>query len=253
MKNQKTLTICDREMKYGTRTRRQDCLRYMAAWLLSLVLVLLAPGAQAQVVEPHNFNYGGVAIPDGNATGISFTETISSPNTFITDIKVTLNITGDYNGDLYFELRKGSAFSVLLNRPGVTGSDSFGYSDDGYNITLNDAAASDVHFATSGGPQVTGEWQPDGRDGNPASAPRTAFLASFQGLDPNGQWTLFAADLQNSGTSQIQSWGMELTVIPEPHTVAMVAGAALLAFGMYRRATRKVNPSSPTISSKLQT
>ena len=196
-----------------------------------------------QPLRAQNFNFNGGPIPDGNAVGVSFTEPLSGLDTYISDIKVTLNITGDYNGDLYLELRKGSAFSVLLNRPGVTAGNSSGFPDAGYNITLSDAAASDVHFATSGGPQVTGEYQPDARDGNPVLAGRTAFLDSFVGLNPNGDWTLVAADLQNEGTSQIQSWGLQLTVIPEPHTIALPVGAALLAFALYRRrSARNTNP-----------
>jgi subtilisin-like proprotein convertase family protein len=197
---------------------------------LALLATLLAPPSHAQI-----FTFGGGAIPDGNATGISFTETITSAETSISTIKVTLNITGDFNGDLYLELRHGSAFSVLLNRPGVTAGNSFGFSDNGYNITLDDDAAGDVHFATSGSGQVTGEWQPDARDGDPASAPRTSFLDAFENLDPNGQWTLFAADLQNTGTSQIQSWGMELTAIPEPHHYAFAAGLGLIGLATWHR------------------
>ena len=57
--------------------------------------------------------------------------------------------TGDgaFNGDYYAELVNGAGgFAVLLNRAGVSSANSFGYGDNGFNVTLNDTAAQDIHF-----------------------------------------------------------------------------------------------------------
>jgi hypothetical protein len=69
-------------------------------------------------------------------------------------------------------------------------------------------AAGDIHqyrFTLSGsettplGGPLTGIWTPDGRVVDPDlvlnTDPRTALLGSFNGLDPNGEWTLLIADL----------------------------------------------------------
>jgi subtilisin-like proprotein convertase family protein len=218
---------------------------------------LLAVSLDAQV---YTFDYSSspVAIPDGNGIPTQIPVTISSAGTSISSIKVTLNITGDFNGDLYFDLRHGAGTSVLLNRTGVTSGNPFGYDDHGFNITLSDGAANDVHnyqlfspsFNSNG--QLTGEWQPDGRAGDPATASRTASLSTFQGVDPNGQWTLFVADLQNAGTSQLQSWGMELTVVPEPQSIAFVAGLTLLGFGLWRR-VKSSGVGTPALSTRAIT
>jgi hypothetical protein len=40
--------------------------------------------------------------------------------------------------------------------------------------------------------------------------PRTAFLSSFKGLDPNGEWTLFVADLSAGNISTLVSWGLNI-------------------------------------------
>lgn len=51
---------------------------------------------------------------------------------------------------------------------------------------------------------MTGTWQPDGRTNSPGSVldsqPPDAFLSSFNGLDPNGDWTLFVADVSGGDT-----------------------------------------------------
>ncbi|MDB6037206.1 MAG: peptidase and in kexin sedolisin [Verrucomicrobiales bacterium] len=198
------------------------------------------PALQAQVTENYSFS-PNLAIPDGNATGVKDVQTISSSIASIADITVSLNITGDFNGDLAVYLRHDSGFTVLLNRVGVTGVNSFGYDDHGFDVTFRNDAAHDIHSyrdfsTTTAGAQVVGLWQPDARDGSPVTGSRTATLISFQGINPNGDWTLFAADLQNGGsTSQVASWGMQITAVPEPQSIALVAGAGLLGFALWRR------------------
>jgi hypothetical protein len=124
--------------------------------------------------------------------------------------------------------------------------------DSGFDITFEDGAANgDIHeyrnVASPGtGLQLTGTWQPDGRDVDPmtvmASDNRAAFLSSFNGLDPNGVWTLTAVDRSGHGLSQIQSWGIEYTAVPEPRDAAIVGAAIVLGFALLRRRFRKSDP-----------
>lgn len=90
-----------------------------------------------------------------------------------------------------------------------------------------------VPFTLNASGQLTGSWQPDGRVIDPSSpaaafdtAPRSDMLDVFNGLDPNGQWTLFVADLAPGGVSTLVSWGLDITVVPEP------ASTTLLALGL---------------------
>jgi hypothetical protein len=59
-------------------------------------------------------------------------------------------------------------------------------------------------------------WQPDG----------SSFASSFGGMDPNGAWTLFIADLSTVGVGRLEDWSLTLTAVPEPST--FIAGAVLL-------------------------
>ena len=188
------------------------------------------------------------AIPDGNVNGLQSTLTFNDAYfDNVLDVNVRLNISGGYNGDLYAYLSHGNGFSVLLNRTGRTGANSFGYGDAGFNITLDDAAATDIHaYGGNGGAQLTGTWQPDARNINPAivlnTDPRTAFLNTFNGLDANGGWTLFIADVSGGDVSTLVSWELDITAVPEPTTVALGLFGGVLTLGgavrLWRRRAR---------------
>ena len=183
------------------------------------------------MVETYSFTSLNKTVPDGLASGVSDVQTISSAIDSIGSMTIDLHVVGGFNGDLYCYLRHGSGLSVLLNRPGRTATDSFGYGDSGFNVTFSDGAANgDIHsyqavvVPMSG--ILTGTWQPDGRNINPDivtdASSRTAFLNSFSGSSASGEWTLFIADLQDGGgTSVLSSWGMQITPVPEPVSVAL--------------------------------
>ncbi len=203
-------------------------------------------------------------IPDNSFVGVSHEPTVSTGGSgLLQSVKVSLTISSRgpepmFNGDLYVTLRHGSGYSVLLNRVGRRADSSVGYADNGFQVTLADGAASDIHTyrVTLGGSDfvpisnadpatpLTGSWQPDGRTSDPESvlstSPRSASLGSFAGLDPNGEWTLFLADLSPGGLAQLESWSLELTVVPEPSAVATMAASALLALALLRRHSARV-------------
>jgi hypothetical protein len=100
-------------------------------------LILLATSAHAAVVQ-YDFPDINAMISDANPGGWSDTRTISgwSAGYTITDVKLTLNLSGGYNGDLYAYLAHDSGFAVLLNRVGRTGSDPYGYGNTGMWLAL---------------------------------------------------------------------------------------------------------------------
>ena len=163
-------------------------------------------------------------IPDGSPVGLANSVIISTPIERITEMTVTLNVTSGFNGDLLAYLVHDSGHAVLLNRPGKTLANPFGYGDAGFNVTFDDTATNgDIHnyrLTLSDNPNtplpgaLTNAWVPDGRDTDPAlvldTAPRPATLSAFTGLNPNGRWTLFVADVDALYASTLVSWGLQI-------------------------------------------
>ncbi len=170
-------------------------------------------------VEAALYSYSGsaYAIADGNPNGAFSSISVSGAAATITHVNVNLNLSGGYNGDLYGYLTYNGTLVTLLNRTGTGGGDSFGYGDSGFNITLNDSAANgSIHnyqnISNPNGGVLTGTWAPDG-----------GTLASFNGGNPNGTWTLFFADLSGGGgQSIVNGWSLDITAVPEPATQALM-------------------------------
>ncbi len=202
-----------------------------------LAAMSLAAGLQAQTVTNVFQQTANTLIPDANPNGYSSTNIVSGLFGGIQSVEVSLDITGGYNGDLFAYLSFGDGYAVLLNRAGKSSSDDFGYGDPGFNVTFSDFAATDIHlYGGNGGNQLTGTWQPDGRETDPflvvSSDPRTAMLSSFNNLDPNGAWTLFVEDAATEEQSTLVSWSLEIVTVPEPSTLALagLGGLSLLLF-----------------------
>lgn len=232
--------------------------------LLLAGLVALPCSARCQTLLTQTYSVNS-AIPDGDPSGFSDTRAIATSQTAITDVNVTLDISGlgtygGVNGDLYVYLTHGSGFTVLLNRPGRRSGSSMGYDDSGLgSVVFDDSAANgDIHsyrFTLSGNHdtaitpapgQLTGSWRPDGRNIDPGSVADTdargALLNSFNGLNPNGNWTLFVADMQTGGQVQLNSWGVSISAVPEPATTALFTGVGLFSFLILRQRHVRARP-----------
>lgn len=174
-------------------------------------------------------------ITDGSVVGIrsSLTEnTAPLFNSVIQSVSVNLNISGGYNGDLtgYLILQDAdghNATVLLLNRVGTTSGDPFGSEGAGFTVTLSDSGTvnGDIHNAT-GSP--TGTWLPD------QSAGAASLDSTFGGLNGNGTWTLFLTDASLGNQSTLQSWSLDVAVVPEPVTWALLVflGIAVLVKGI---------------------
>jgi subtilisin-like proprotein convertase family protein len=219
--------------------------------LVALAVVLPFCAAQAQFVTNVTYTSVNTPIPDGNPVGLTSSTNISGLYSLstVSSVTVNLDITGGFNGDLYAYLAgPGGGFAVLLNRTGITSGNSFGYSDTGFNITLSDSAANNIHLYQNDSPsyngsgQLTQIWAPDGRNIDPQSSPSafdsaspTADLSSFNGANPNGTWTLFVADLSSGGQGTLVSWGLTVVTVPEPQTWVLIAGGLGLLLAVNRR------------------
>jgi len=200
----------------------------------AVVLGIGACIAVAQTTVTNTFANLNKVIPDGQPTGVSDTEnlTFSGPGfAAISDLQVTLTIANGFNGDFYAYLVHDSGFVVLLNRVGRTADNSLGYSDAGMNVTFT-ASGNDIHNYQAfspifNGDQLTGAWAPDGRYVDPQFVTDTdvptSFLGSFNGTNPNGEWTLFLADLDFGDQGTLVNWGVIVTAVPEPSTWTLLA------------------------------
>jgi subtilisin-like proprotein convertase family protein len=199
---------------------------------LSILLILPITGTLHAATTIGEFHpvFVGTEVPDNSAIGLADTRMITSTITSITSVEVAILLTGGWAGDMYAYLSHGSGFSVLLNRPGRTLAELSGSGVSEINVTFSDSALIDLHTAIPGSGAVAGYFEPDARETDPAqaldSSPRTAFFSSFSGLDANGGWTLYVADVAAGDTMALQSWTLTITGIPEPGCgMLMLAGA----------------------------
>ena len=231
-------------------------------WHALLATVLLTGvTASAAIYSPYNSGTLNTAIPDGNPSGIQSAITVSGFGGVVSDVNVFLNVSGGLNGDLYAYLSFGGNSVVLLNRIGKTsgnpwGSSTAGFGDGSqtynnggtwYSFKLDDAASTDIH-GYSGGSPIIGSYQPDRRTADPQlvvdTDARGSSLASYNNLNPNGDWTIFFADMAGgAGTSTLVGWGLEIEAVPEPVNVALgvFAGIAVLV-PLCRHGLRKCLP-----------
>jgi subtilisin-like proprotein convertase family protein len=188
----------------------------------------------------------GQVIPDNNPSGVAYALSFGATGLQISDISVRFNISGGWNGDLYAYLSHGSSYAVLLSRVGATASGDDGYSTAGIDIVLQPLTThfglADIHNVES--PTTGGSYQADGRVlYTDSSRPQT--LDNFLNADPNGDWTLFFADRAAVSVSQLTSWTVSITAVPEPVNVALAIFALLFAAAIAVARLRKIrNPKS---------
>jgi subtilisin-like proprotein convertase family protein len=213
--------------------------------VLGTCLLALTVGANAQFNAAFfSQDIVNAPIPDGDQNGLQASQYLEGVPGLITDVNVTLNIFGGFNGDFYAYLYHNDTMAVLFNRVGRTATSSFGYSDPGFGpnangleFTLDDQAARDIHlyrtspYTLNFGGQLTGLWQPDGRVLDPLSpgsafdlASRPARLNLFNGTDANGLWLLFIADVSPGVEGRLVNWGLDITTVPEPSSMALLLG-----------------------------
>ena len=221
---------------------------------LFVTLIILPFSNYAAVLTPSSGSVN-TAIPDNDSNGITSVITVSGETDSITDLKVTLNLSASggeaFNGDYYAYLTHDTinGFAVLLNRPGKTAANSIGTDGAGFtNVVFDDDAGNgDVHVyettlgaGFNAGDALTGTWAPDARNIDPANVldtdSRTAHLSSFDSQVPNGEWTLFIADMASGGSLTLSDWSMEITIapVPEPQFYFLMAGASVLTAAVRR-------------------
>lgn len=204
------------------------------ALLASLAVITISARAATTASSTVFVN---VEVPDNSPIGLSSTLQYSSSITSISQVEIGFNVVGAWSGDLYAYISHNGGIAVLLNRPGRSVSQIDGSGVHDLIVLFSDGAATDIHTGLPAGGAVNGSFQPDGRLVDPAdsfdTSPRSAFLSAFDGMDPNGEWTLFVADLSTGDTAKLESWSLSISGVPEP-SVALL-GVVGIAFSMRRK------------------
>jgi subtilisin-like proprotein convertase family protein len=180
--------------------------------------------------------YAVGGIPVGNQVGVSFAGTYdeAAAGATVGSLTVDLTLGSGYNGGLYaYLVAPNGTMVVLMDQPGVTVGNPFGYAGSGMNITLSDAAPGSIQNTTeTPGAVFSGTCQAAGT------------LASFNSSAADGTWTLYFADLfAGGGQTTLTGWSLDITAVPEPANVALALfGIGLIGASAVRcyRASRKV-------------
>ena len=196
---------------------------------------------------------GSTAIPDNDLSGLAFALNFSDPSANrISGLAVSFTIHGGWNGDLYAYLSHGDSLVILLNRIGRSSATPDGSGTSGFDLnafTLSSAPQlPDVHAATgTTATPLAGNYAPDGRRILPTadaptfdSAARDATFTTFLDSDPNGDWTLFFADVGPGNPFTLTDLRI-VAEVPEPVTWALIAFVTLFGGTQLLRFLRRRN------------
>jgi hypothetical protein len=223
--------------------------RFIALGILSLC-VSSSYGEYSPTTNTFSSTFtNALVVPDNSTLGVTDEIYVVAPPLRIIDVTVSLEFSSPdlydppFNGDYYVYLQHSfdsdNRMAVLLNRVGMLSvTNGFGYGDTGFDINLM-SSGKDVHYYRDNNPsydqngRLVGNWEADGRLTTPPEEghPREFGLDDFYGMNANGIWTLFAADLNEGGVGQIDSWSLTVTVVPEPgSSLLFLAGCSLIFF-----------------------
>jgi hypothetical protein len=161
-------------------------------------------------------------IPDNDLDGLANAINVNVPMNEITDVQVSLDLGGypnandAYNGDYYAYVQYSSGLVVLLDCLDATVSNPYGSPGSGFNVTFSDGAPNISTAPIIAGEPLTGTW-----------APQAGSLSTFNGMGPNGDWTLFIADESPGGAGTLQDWGVVVTTVPENSTLVLLVPGAI--------------------------
>ena len=206
--------------------------------LFGSLLATALVDAPATEAAPTTFsNPTAITMPNGGAPAPA------NPYSTVIDVTGLRGTVADANVTLNsFSHACLSDADVLLTGPGgrvsLLLSDAGGYCDPpavGATITLDDEAASTYPcdatpsgtFKPTNDPTTAGHCPPNTLDAFPPPAPSGPYpltLTSFDGISPNGAWSLFVLDESGGSAGSIAGgWSLELDLTPPSNAFAIGA------------------------------
>jgi cysteine-rich repeat protein len=164
---------------------------------------------QAWSADPSE-NKGWVLMPAGAQDIISVSSSLISN---ATHVAVDIDIASPSRGELVVTLRHGDYTALLINRLNqpCTIPKASGWSD--IQVTIDDAAPTDIHFAGPGTEPLSGTYKPDAHC---YSLPlcSNGGTEGLCGQSADGDWVISVYDEHghgNSPTTELSSWAIHLS------------------------------------------
>lgn len=192
-------------------------LKRLSACLACFIFLMVYNCSRAAIVATISSTDTPKLIPDPGTTSSSISVNDSTLWSVI-GIRVNLNLTSTDIGDIYCSLTYHPSVGsdqtcVLFN---AISPANLGFTN--MSIWLSGNATTSIQSATS--ISTGSEYAPGGT------------LTVFNGVDPNGTWTLFFEDLNTGDSTTLNSWSLEITAVPEP-TLSSLSAFGILLTGWF--------------------
>jgi len=196
-------------------------------------VALTAVSSQRAFAAAQTFtNSTPIAIPatgtEGKAGPYPSQIVVSGVVGLVTDVNVKLTgltHTAVPDVDVLLVGPGGQGLSLLSDTPTTLNTDLCASDAAGVDLTFDDGASSGVNPDV---PLATGTYKPTDNDGDcdvsgdpypDAPAPTGTTLAQFNGVNPNGTWSLYVFDDLPSDVGSIASWSITFNVVSCTQTV----------------------------------
>lgn len=175
---------------------------------------------------------GAAVIPDNSGGAVTACQniTVAGAGPVVDDLNVQVTVAHSWVGDLTYRLTgPNAAVLMLMNRPGRAGTGVGNSANTSVALTFDDAAASTqsaedageapVGTACASATVVGAGCGPDNYIPNTGGADTPiggvgTNLAQYNGINPNGLWTLCVADSAGADTGTLSTWTLTVSTTP---------------------------------------
>ena len=164
-------------------------------------------GASCSAITDVVFGPLSLSIPDSNPTGSTNVQNVSGLGGNIVDLDVDVAINHSWFGDLIVQVEHLGTIVTIVDRPGVPVLSTVGCPANNPDIVLDDEGTGgnveDLCSAANDSTLPVPPSPPNYVPNNPLSA--------FDGLSPNGDWTITVSDNAGIDTGTLIRWSLHIS------------------------------------------